>query len=92
MYLEWAPSNVLSLTPKANEMSKAVGENDAKREILKQQVDGLSDTDIDPDRVEVRHISLLFSIYSCSSIVKCSFVIVFLENSYMKGEKNKILG
>lgn len=55
LYLEWAPSNVLSQSSasKDNEMDSAIGKNDAKRQILEQHVDRISDVDIDPDRVEV---------------------------------------
>lgn len=55
LYLEWAPSNVLmqTSTSKNNEKSGAIGENDAKRQILEQHLEGISDVDIDPDRVEV---------------------------------------
>ncbi|CAJ1971923.1 unnamed protein product [Sphenostylis stenocarpa] len=54
LYLEWAPSNILSQssTSKNNDMTGAIGENDAKRQILEQHVERLTDVDIDPDRVE----------------------------------------
>ncbi|WCJ41769.1 Multiple RNA-binding domain-containing protein 1 [Euphorbia peplus] len=59
LYLEWAPHNVLSESPvsKSNEdnSSNAVGEHDAKRVILEQNVEGLSE-DIDPDRIESRSL------------------------------------
>lgn len=58
LYLEWAPSNILSQssTSKNNEMNGAIGENDAKRQILEQHVERISDVDIDPDRVEARSL------------------------------------
>ncbi|XP_061352863.1 multiple RNA-binding domain-containing protein 1-like [Gastrolobium bilobum] len=58
LYLEWAPSNVLSqsATSKNNEMNSAIGENDAKRLILEQHVERISDVDIDPNRVEARSL------------------------------------
>jgi len=34
-------------------MNGAIGENDAKRQILEQHVERITDVDIDPDRVEV---------------------------------------
>ncbi|KAF7831239.1 multiple RNA-binding domain-containing protein 1 [Senna tora] len=54
LYLEWAPSNVLiqSLTSKNNEKSGAIGEKDVKRQMLEKQWEGISDMDIDHDRVE----------------------------------------
>jgi multiple RNA-binding domain-containing protein 1 len=53
--LEWAPDNILSQssTSKTDEKNNAIGEHDAKRVILEQQVEGLNDVDIDPDRIEV---------------------------------------
>ncbi|KAK7385142.1 hypothetical protein VNO78_30854 [Psophocarpus tetragonolobus] len=58
LYLEWAPSNILSQssTSKNNEISGAIGENDAKRQILEQQVERITDVDIDPDRVQARSL------------------------------------
>jgi multiple RNA-binding domain-containing protein 1 len=53
--LEWAPGNILcqSSTSKTDDKDNAIGEHDAKRVTLEQQVEGLIDMDIDPDRVEV---------------------------------------
>ncbi|KAK7320975.1 hypothetical protein VNO77_30986 [Canavalia gladiata] len=58
LYLEWAPSNILSQssTSKNEVMNGAIGENDAKRQILQQHVERISDVDIDPDRVEARSL------------------------------------
>ncbi|KAI9091630.1 hypothetical protein K1719_028073 [Acacia pycnantha] len=58
LYLEWAPSNVLSqsLTSESNEKSGAIGENEVKRIKLEQHLKGLSDGDIDQDRVEARSL------------------------------------
>ncbi|KAL6500838.1 hypothetical protein OROGR_027346 [Orobanche gracilis] len=55
LYLEWAPFNILSQSSmsKSNEMNGGIGENDAKRLILEQNVERISDVDIDPDRAEV---------------------------------------
>ncbi|KAG4980253.1 hypothetical protein JHK82_033490 [Glycine max] len=52
LYLEWAPSNILSQssTSKNNEINGAIGENEAKRQILEQQVERIIDVDIDLDR------------------------------------------
>ncbi|KAL6531967.1 hypothetical protein OROGR_013937 [Orobanche gracilis] len=56
LYLEWAPFNILSQSSmsKSNEMNGGIGENDAKRLILEQNVERISDVDIDPDRAESR--------------------------------------
>ncbi|KAH7575192.1 hypothetical protein JRO89_XS02G0060600 [Xanthoceras sorbifolium] len=59
LYLEWAPSNILnqSSTSKSGEKNNlAVGEHDAKRVILEQRLEGISDVDTDPDRVESRSL------------------------------------
>lgn len=59
LYLEWAPANILSQssTSKSDEKSDAaVGEHDAKRVILEQSVEGISEMDIDPDRIESRSL------------------------------------
>uniref|UniRef100_A0A2P2MME7 Multiple RNA-binding domain-containing protein 1 isoform X1 n=2 Tax=Rhizophora mucronata TaxID=61149 RepID=A0A2P2MME7_RHIMU len=59
LYLEWAPSNILSqnATYKSGEkIDAAVGEQDAKRALLEQTVEGISQTDIDPDRTESRSL------------------------------------
>jgi hypothetical protein len=75
--LEWAPANILSQssTSKSDEKSDAaVGEHDAKRVILEQSVEGISEMDIDPDRIEVRHI--LFLLCICFVL----FFFVFFHN------------
>ncbi|CAK7335869.1 unnamed protein product [Dovyalis caffra] len=59
LYLEWAPANILSQssTSKSDEKNDAaVGEHDAKRVILEQSVEGISEMDIDPDRIESRSL------------------------------------
>ncbi|KAF4362485.1 uncharacterized protein LOC115696685 isoform X2 [Cannabis sativa] len=59
LYLEWAPANILSQipTPEGDEKTSAVvGERDVKRAILEQHVEGVSDVDADPDRVESRSL------------------------------------
>ena len=47
--------NILSQssTSKNNEINGAIGENEAKRQILEQQVERIIDVDIDLDRVHV---------------------------------------
>ncbi|KAI5432706.1 hypothetical protein KIW84_020129 [Lathyrus oleraceus] len=58
LYLEWAPSNVVSpkSTSKDNEMNSGIGEKDVKRQKLEQDVERISDVEIDPDRVEARSL------------------------------------
>lgn len=58
LYLEWAPENILTPSPTPVDGSKGnvIGEMDAKRVILEQQVGGIADADVDPDRVESRSI------------------------------------
>ncbi|KAK7319650.1 hypothetical protein RJT34_04373 [Clitoria ternatea] len=57
LYLEWAPSNVLSQssTSKINEKNSG-GENGVKQLVLEQIVERTSDVDVDPDRVESRSL------------------------------------
>ncbi|KAL3523166.1 hypothetical protein ACH5RR_016000 [Cinchona calisaya] len=58
LYLEWAPGNILSHNVPSVDGSdnNIVGEHDAKRVLLEQQIGGLTDGDIDPDRVESRSL------------------------------------
>ncbi|GLT59947.1 hypothetical protein SLA2020_327400 [Shorea laevis] len=59
LYLEWAPGNILSPKSASKDDEKnveAVGERDAKRVILEQRVEAISDMDIDPDRIESRSL------------------------------------
>ncbi|PSS01112.1 Multiple RNA-binding domain-containing protein, partial [Actinidia chinensis var. chinensis] len=59
LYLEWAPGEILSETSTsvddANNIS-IVGEHEAKRVLLEQHVEGIADTDIDPERIESRSL------------------------------------
>ncbi|KAK1304495.1 Polyadenylate-binding protein RBP47C' [Acorus calamus] len=57
LYLEWAPSEILSLNPSSEtdkQNNAVVGEKDVKKMLLEQSVEGISEEDIDPDRVESR--------------------------------------
>lgn len=56
LYLEWAPGNILSQGTVDSSSTDIVGEHDAKRVMLEQQVGGITDGDIDPDRVESRSL------------------------------------
>ncbi|BFG28347.1 hypothetical protein CerSpe_146210 [Prunus speciosa] len=59
LYLEWAPGNVLSQSSKTESIennSAVVGEHDVKKVMLEQYVEGISDVDADPDRVESRSL------------------------------------
>ncbi|XP_074310808.1 multiple RNA-binding domain-containing protein 1-like [Silene latifolia] len=59
LYLEWAPSNILSQDLASNGDSKknmVVGEDKAKKVLLEHQVLEMSDDEIDPDRVESRSL------------------------------------
>lgn len=55
LYLEWAPGNILDQTSDSKN-ALVVGEDDAKRVLLEQQVEGVTDPDVDPDRVESRSL------------------------------------
>ncbi|KAK4347679.1 hypothetical protein RND71_034018 [Anisodus tanguticus] len=54
LYLEWAPGNILDQT--SDPRSDLIVEDDAKRVLLEQQVEGVTDPDVDPDRVESRSL------------------------------------
>ncbi|XP_010529286.1 PREDICTED: multiple RNA-binding domain-containing protein 1 isoform X1 [Tarenaya hassleriana] len=56
LYLEWAPGDILEQkTPPDNDgKESAVGEHDVKRVLLEQQVEGITNEEIDPDRNESR--------------------------------------
>ncbi|KAK9131620.1 hypothetical protein Scep_011148 [Stephania cephalantha] len=58
LYLEWAPANILSPNSKLETHSSEVmvGEQDVKRVLREQHVEGLAEADIDPDRVESRSL------------------------------------
>ncbi|XP_031092091.1 multiple RNA-binding domain-containing protein 1 [Ipomoea triloba] len=55
LYLEWAPGNILDQTDDSKN-SVIVGEQDVKKVLLEQQVEGTIDADVDPDRVESRSL------------------------------------
>ncbi|KAL6549886.1 hypothetical protein OROMI_020374 [Orobanche minor] len=50
LYLEWAPSNIMSQA--SNVGDNKIGELDVKRALLERQVEDITDTDVDPDRIE----------------------------------------
>ncbi|KAI5426732.1 hypothetical protein KIW84_032237 [Lathyrus oleraceus] len=58
LYLEWAPSDILipKSTSENNEVNGGIGEKDVKRLILEQDVERISDMDVDPDRIEARSL------------------------------------
>lgn len=59
LYLEWAPSNILCQDLEVDDKSKSnmvVGEQEAKKVSLEQQVEGISQDELDPDRVESRSL------------------------------------
>ncbi|XP_071920921.1 uncharacterized protein [Coffea arabica] len=57
LYLEWAPANILSQNASSSDGSddNVVGEHDVKKVLLEQQR-GITDADVDPDRVESRSL------------------------------------
>ncbi|XP_038980805.1 multiple RNA-binding domain-containing protein 1 [Phoenix dactylifera] len=58
LYLEWAPADILSPNPtsESEEQKNVVGEQNVKKVLLEQSVEGLPEEDIDPDRVESRSL------------------------------------
>ncbi|KAL2930769.1 Multiple RNA-binding domain-containing protein 1 [Bienertia sinuspersici] len=55
LYLEWAPSNILSQDLQTNDKS-IVREQEARKILLEQQLEGISEAEMDPDRVESRSL------------------------------------
>ncbi|KAL7089774.1 hypothetical protein ACP275_13G203400 [Erythranthe tilingii] len=55
LYLEWAPSNILSETSAVGD-NEVVGGHDVTRALLEQQVEDTTDADVDPDRIESRSL------------------------------------
>ena len=66
LYLEWAPSNILS--PKTaletDIVNNVVGEKEIKRVLLEQAVEA-PENDLDPDRVEVRRLLYIILVTFC---------------------------
>ncbi|KAF5752818.1 multiple RNA-binding domain-containing protein 1-like isoform X2 [Tripterygium wilfordii] len=58
LYLEWAPGDILSQNSasESDNVNAVVGERDPKLVMLEQHVEGISDMDMDPDRVESRSL------------------------------------
>ncbi|CAI0392517.1 unnamed protein product [Linum tenue] len=59
LYLEWAPADILDprSTSKDDQPSNAAADqDDVKRVMLEQSVEGISEADIDPDRIESRSL------------------------------------
>ncbi|CAA2934592.1 multiple RNA-binding domain-containing 1 isoform X1 [Olea europaea subsp. europaea] len=59
LYLEWAPGNILSPTPTSvgdSNDNVIVGEHDSNRVLLEQQLEDITDMDVDPDRIESRSV------------------------------------
>jgi spermidine synthase len=54
-------------------MNCGIGEKDVKRQILEEDVERISDVEIDPDRVEVCHSFdlVLHGIVCCDTLVFC---------------------
>ena len=80
LYLEWAPSNILSQNVKAAKDGPAsvVSEENIKSVLLEQSVQGLTEDEIDPDRAEVRHVSVCWfsfvPIFFFLFLIACYFV------------------
>ncbi|XP_042026020.1 multiple RNA-binding domain-containing protein 1-like [Salvia splendens] len=81
LYLEWAPGNILSQTSAVDD-DKAVGELDAKKVVLKHQIEDIAEEDADPDRIESRSLYVKnLNFKTSEESVKKHFA------EYMKGGK-----
>ncbi|KAL5978751.1 hypothetical protein ACLOJK_029868 [Asimina triloba] len=78
LYLEWAPNNILNPSSKIKiaTLKDVVGEKDVKRVLLEQRVEGISEEDIDPDRVEDLDFKLGKSV--------CIVISIFVKNLNFK--------
>ncbi|XP_074570750.1 multiple RNA-binding domain-containing protein 1 [Curcuma longa] len=58
LYLEWAPSDILSSSPKSNneEQNNIVGEEKLNKILIRQAVEGIAEEEIDPDKIESRSL------------------------------------
>ncbi|XP_042427118.1 multiple RNA-binding domain-containing protein 1-like [Zingiber officinale] len=58
LYLEWAPTDILSPSPKLNneEQNNVVGEEKLNKVLIRQAVEGIAEEEIDPDKVESRSV------------------------------------
>lgn len=67
LYLEWAPSDILSPIPKSNneEQNNLVGEEKLNNFLIRQAVEGIAEEEIDPDRIEVWHPHSPSCLYEC---------------------------
>lgn len=72
LYLEWAPSNILSQNVKAVKDGPAgvVSDENIKSLLLEQSIEGLTEDEIDPDRAEVRCLLVFF----------CANFLLFISN------------
>ncbi|KAM7271765.1 hypothetical protein ACFE04_030979 [Oxalis oulophora] len=57
LYFEWAPADIIDHNSTVQSDNKsAVGEDVVKKVTLEQSIDGVSDMDVDPDKVESRSV------------------------------------
>ncbi|XP_055803603.1 multiple RNA-binding domain-containing protein 1-like [Solanum dulcamara] len=99
LYLEWAPGNILDQTSDSKN-ALVVGEDDAKR-VLLEQVGGITDPDVDPDRVESRSLyvkNLNFKTLDeslkkhCTDHIKDGRILSVRVKKHVKNGKNVSMG
>jgi len=85
LYLEWAPSNILSEDLASNDDSKSdmvVGKHEAKKAQLEQQADRHLQAEIDPGRVEVGCTISLVVHFGFFVLLFHDSVLIFFSSFY----------
>ncbi|CAI0540770.1 unnamed protein product [Linum tenue] len=95
LYLEWAPADILnpSFISKDDQTSNTVAGQDAvKRVMLEQSVEGISEADIDPDRIEIKkhlkngkNVSMGFGFLEFDSVETATNICRDLQGTVLDG-------
>ncbi|CAI0392519.1 unnamed protein product [Linum tenue] len=95
LYLEWAPADILDprSTSKDDQPSNAAADqDDVKRVMLEQSVEGISEADIDPDRIEIKkhikngkNVSMGFGFLEFDSVETATNICRDLQGTVLDG-------
>ncbi|CAI0461455.1 unnamed protein product [Linum tenue] len=95
LYLEWAPADILNprSTSKDDQPSNAAADqDDVKRVMLEQSVEGISEADIDPDRIEIKkhikngkNVSMGFGFLEFDSVETATNICRDLQGTVLDG-------
>ncbi|KAG6791505.1 hypothetical protein POTOM_000626 [Populus tomentosa] len=90
LYLEWTTASILiqsSISKSDEKNDSAAGEQDAKRVVLEQSLEEISEMDIDPDRIESRSLFVKnLNLKTADEILKKHFCVRIKK--HMKKGKN----